>query len=135
MVARAVISGTFADIGHHQSLAHFQAEMRDELGPLLTGAGAGELDAAAVKLSAPRKLTQQISRHVYERSTPEGQAEFAGIAYGSRLGDDLTNWAIFEPAPPIVEAPFTVLDREPIGPDDPDLLRAAEPLGLNIDGR
>lgn len=134
VVARAVISGRFADIGHHQSLGHIQSEMIDELRPMLARAGLAELDAAAIKLSVPRTLTQQISRRIYEQSTPEGRAEFAGIAYSSRLGDDLTNWAIFEPAPPIAEAPFTVLDRTEIDVDDPDFLRAVELLGLRIEG-
>jgi hypothetical protein len=60
--------------------------------------GLPELDAAAVRLSAPRALTQQVSRWLYEHSDAQGRRRYAGIRYASRLGDDIENWAIFEPA-------------------------------------
>lgn len=53
-------------------------------------------------------------------------ATFAGIRYGSRLGDDLTNWAIFEPNDP------TDLDTEAITPDDADLLVVLEAYELRL---
>lgn len=79
-----------------------------------------------MRLRAPRALTQAISRYLYERSGPEGRARFAGIRYASRLGDELVNWAIFEP---------TRLERarsQPLQPDDPDLGTALARLGLVI---
>jgi hypothetical protein len=52
---------------------------------------------------------------------------YAGIRYGSRLGDDLTNWAIFEPNEPVDR------EQEEIQPDDPDLVRVLEDYGLALD--
>lgn len=134
VVSRAIVTGEFADVGQHGSLAYLQQEMSGELGSELARAGVEELDAAAIRLRVPRELTQQISRHVYEQSTADGLARFAGIAYRSRLGDDLINWAIFEPTPPVVRMPFTVLAREPVRADDPDFLHACALLGLHVAG-
>jgi hypothetical protein len=93
--------------------------------------GLDDLDAAAVRLSAPRRFTQEISRYVYDCSTPQGQRRFGGIAYRSRLGDELRNWAIFESpgsALPWVGEPEIVA----IEGDDPDLLRALETLRVRL---
>ena len=128
MVSRAVLAGEFADVGRHGSLAYLHSVMGQEL----VAAGVAELDAAAIRQRVQPGLTKAISRRVYELSTPAGQAKFAGIAYESRLGDDMTNWAIFEPTPPTVEMPFTVLERELIGADDPDIRHACELLGLQV---
>ncbi len=70
----------------------------------------------------------QRSRYVFEqRSAPSGEP-VAGIAYRSRLGDELTNWAAFEghQLDEIVEA------DEAIATDDPDLVAALETLGLTL---
>ena len=44
------------------------------------------------------RFTQQVSRHVYECTDEQGDRALQGIGYLSRLGDDIRNWAIFEPA-------------------------------------
>ncbi len=132
LVAKAILHGAFADVGAHESLAHLQTALGGELTSDLEAAGVEELDGAAIRLRVPRALTQRISRYVYEQSTPDGRPRFAGIAYRSRLGDDMTNWAIFEPTPPIVEMPFTVLERALIVADDPDFRRACELLRLQV---
>lgn len=58
--------------------------------------GFDEIDAATIRLKAPRAFTQQSSRFPYE------PGPFAGIRYRSRLGDELISWAIFEP---VLEVP------------------------------
>jgi hypothetical protein len=60
---------------------------------------------------------------------PEGQYRvlYAGIRYGSRLGDELSNWAIFEPNEPVD------CEQEEIEPDDPDLVHVLEDYGLTLD--
>jgi hypothetical protein len=50
---------------------------------------------------------------------------FSGIRYGSRLGDNLTNWAIFEPNEPRV-----IESGAEIDPDDPDLRATLEAYDL-----
>jgi hypothetical protein len=70
-----------------------------------------ELDASALHRTAPRRLTQLVSREVYVRA-------FDGIAYRSKYGQDLENWALFEP--------FQLADVRvyEIAADDPDFQRA-----------
>jgi hypothetical protein len=109
----------FVDISHSQSLAH----LRHHLAARLVHHGLDDLDAGDIRKRTPRALTQEVSRYVFER--PEA---FAGIRYLSRLGDELTNWGIFEGSEPdeIVE------DDEAIEPDDPDLVSALETLNLTL---
>jgi hypothetical protein len=72
------------------------------------------------------RFTQEISRYVYECTDEDGGRAFQGIGYLSRLGDDIRNWAIFEPAE--VEASgSSEMDR-----GDPDLNEALELLGLTL---
>ena len=92
-----------------------------------------DLDAGAIRLSAPREFTQEISRYVYGLSTPDGKRRFAGIAYGSRLGDEFRNWAIFET--PGTTSPWVgETESLAIEPADPDLQRALERLGVRWAG-
>lgn len=121
------VRGDFVDVGHSTSLAR----LREALAPRIVHHGLDDLDAAAIRLSAPRRFTQEISRHVYDRSTPEGQRRFSGIAYRSRLGDEFQNWAIFETpegAGPWAGEPETLA----IEADDPDLRRALELHGVRL---
>jgi site-specific recombinase XerD len=67
--------------------------------------------------------TQDVSRFAYE------QGPFVGIRYRSRLGDDVLNWAIFEPAPD-APSPFVAVTSTTIEADDPDLRAALGVLGL-----
>lgn len=124
-VARA--DGPFVDIGHSITLAR----LRTDLAPRIVHHGLDDLDAAAIRLSVPRRFTQEISRHVYDVSTWTRRHRFAGIAYRSRLGDEFRNWAIFEPGGSIrsivEEAPPAAIER-----DDPDLRQALERLGVRL---
>ena len=54
---------------------------------------------------------------------------FSGLAYRSRLGDEFTNWAIFErpDRDPVLNAAATDL-----GVDDPDLLATLQLFGLTL---
>lgn len=122
-VGAAAVRGRFVDIGHSRSLA----TLNRALGRLAVEHGLRELDAAAIRLSAPRSLTQRISRWIYKRTAPDGTRRYAGIRYPSRLGDDLENWAIFEPAD-LTPQPAP----NPITADDPDLQAAVELHGLRI---
>jgi hypothetical protein len=96
--------------------------------------GIDDLDASAIRLSVPRRFTQEISRYVYDQSTPAGDRRFAGITYLSRLGDEFRNWALFEPAgdeDPLAEE----AELRPIDADDPDLNQALALLGVRLVGR
>jgi hypothetical protein len=110
----------FVDISHSRSLAH----LRHELAATLVHYGLDDLDAGDIRKRTPRALTQEVSRYVFER--PEA---FAGIRYLSRLGDELSNWGIFEGS----ELDEILESNEAIEPDDPDFVSALETLDLTLD--
>lgn len=126
-VGVAEVNAAFVDVGHSTSLA----TLRVALASRIVHHGLDDLDAAAVRLSAPRRFTQEISRYVYDRSTPDGQRQFSGIAYRSRLGDEFHNWAVFET--PESSSPWSgEPEILPIEADDPDLRRALELHGVRL---
>jgi hypothetical protein len=123
----ASVAGEFAAVGRSRSLQH----LRSALAAVAQELGIRELDGAAIRLKVPRAFTQAVSRHVFECQADDGSSQFAGIHYLSRLGDDIHNWAIFEPAggaPPLIEAP----DHAPVERDDPDFAAALDHLGLEL---
>ena len=90
-----------------------------------------ELDAAAIRISAPRAFTQEISSFIEAQRDEDGQA-YAGIFYLSKLGDDVENWAIFEQQWMQGQSPMLSVERETVDPDDDDLRHACETLGLEL---
>jgi hypothetical protein len=121
LIGEATAEGRFVDIGEATSLS----TLRAALAASAIHHGLDEIDAATIRLRAPRGFTQQVSRYVY------GRGCFAGIRYRSRLGDDVVNWAIFEPAPdghaPLVETTSVAIHEV-----DLDLRTALELLGLTL---
>ncbi len=77
--------------------------------------GLKEFDASVLQQTAPRVMTQYVSRIVFNGG-------FAGIYYRSNYGHDIENWALFEP--------FQIKTQEPeiIRLDDRDLQRARTSL-------
>jgi hypothetical protein len=130
-LGEATVAGRFADVGHSASLA----QIRRDLAGRVVHYGLPDLDASTIRLAAPRRFTQEVSRYVYERTARGGRRAFDGISYLSRLGDEFRNWAIFEPA---TEAAARAVARRPavreIAPDDPDLRRALEIHGVRLVG-
>ncbi len=121
LVGEATVEGRFVDVGDAVSLA----TLRTALAASAIHHGLDEIDAATIRLRAPRAFTQQVSRHAYE------QGSFAGIRYRSRLGDDILNWAIFEPAPN-GQMPLVARTSAEIDADDPDLSAALALLDLTL---
>jgi hypothetical protein len=93
--------------------------LRAELADVLLGLGMSDLDVSGAR-GPSRELTQRISRWAFDRG-------FAGIAYRSRITDELACWAIFEGG-------HWRLDGRPvpIRRDNPELRLAARLLGLTI---
>ena len=106
---------------NHESLA----ELRTALAARVVHHGLHDLDAVTLRLSAPRAFTQDVSRYVFGQ-TADGERRWNGLAYLSKHGDDLQNWAIFEPADPEV-IDVTEFDR-----DDADLAAALALHGLQL---
>ena len=123
----AALGGRYASIGHARSLQF----IRTALAAAAVRHHLAEIDAATIRLIAPRAFTQQISRLVYECLGDDGEP-FAGIRYASRLGDEFENWALFEPTASGAD-PLRAPQVERITGDDPDLLRAAALLQLRLE--
>ena len=121
-IGEGVLEGAYADIGHSRSLGY----LREALAARVVHHQLEDLDAATIRLRVPRRFTQEVSRFVYECSDERGGRQFDGIRYGSRLGDEFENWAIFEPAQP------TNASAHPVGPEDPDLRAALERLRIRF---
>ncbi len=124
-IGEAAVPGSFVDIGDAGSLA----TLRVHLAARAIHYGLSEIDAATIRLDAPRRFTQEVSRLIYEWHEEHGGC--AGICYRSRLGDQFVNWAIFEP-PPDAELRLPKADLREIEPDDPDLLEELHLLGLQL---
>ncbi|MGZ8648940.1 MAG: RES domain-containing protein [Solirubrobacteraceae bacterium] len=122
-VGRARLGGEFFDVGHSTSLAW----LRELLAARLVHYDIDDLDTAAIRLSGPRRFTQEVGRAVYEQANAKGGRRFAGLRYLSRVGDEFENWALFEPA-----SIAAVKPAERVRRDDPDLLAALELLGLAL---
>lgn len=120
-IGQARVSGSYAAISRSRSLAW----LRQSLGDRLARYDLSDLDAATIRLTAPRRFTQEVSRAVQSCSA-NGERMFAGITYLSRLGDELRNWAIFEPAE------MELLRTDAIRHDDRDLREALQILRLEI---
>jgi len=107
--------GTFADIG----AAEWISKLRHGLAGLLISLGVPDFDASVLQRSAPRILTQRVSEFVYS----EG---FDGIRYLSKYGNDIENWALFEPAE------LTAANQRDVLPNDADLNKALRIFSLTL---
>ena len=87
----AALSGVYCVVTHQESLA----TLRTVFLRAALSHGLPDLDAGALRLSAPRALTQQIAAWLYDVHDG-GQELVDGVQFESRHGDDLTLWAVFE---------------------------------------
>jgi hypothetical protein len=67
---------------------------------------------------------------VFECASETGGPQFVGISYRSRLGDEIENWAIFEPANG--DSPLNDQSSDSIDLGDPDLHAALELHGIEL---
>jgi hypothetical protein len=132
---RVITTGTPTDvIGSFVmvSAARTIATLRQAFASLVLQHGLDDLDAAAIRLSAPRAFTQQLSSYFEAQLDDTGQA-YAGIYFRSKHGDDIENWAIFEQQRMGGQAPVFSLARENPDPDDDDLRRALDLLAVRLE--
>lgn len=107
----ATATGEYADICNSEWISR----LRKSLATHLSRFGVEDIDASVLQKTAPRTLTQFVSRIVFH-------AGFSGIYYLSKYGHDIENWALFEPFQ------INVRDPETISVEDQDLQLA---LGLH----
>jgi hypothetical protein len=118
----AILSGDYVDVGHSQTIA----ELRPRFLARAVHYGLVDVDAGALRLSAPRAFTQEVSRFLYTDLPPSGEAP-AGIAFESRHGDDQQLWAIYERDTDVGAPRSRRIDQDdavPIVDDHPDLVAA-----------
>lgn len=111
----ATSDGEYADICNSE----WVSRLRTLLGAHLERFGVDDIDAAVLQQTAPRTLTQFVSRIVF-------YAGFAGIYYLSKYGHDIENWALFEPFR-TTPRPAQIIRRE-----DEDLQLALRLHGLKL---
>lgn len=122
------VRGEFVVVGAVATLA----VLRLALAPRLVHHGLADLDASTIRMTVPRRFTQEISSYLEAQVSPKGEA-YAGVYYLSRLGDGIENWAIFERQAMDGKTPIMSVEREPIDPDDHDLREALSILGLTLE--
>ncbi len=84
-IGRAAVGGNYADIGASGWLSAFRKHLASEA----LQAGFNDFNAHALFATAPRSLTQHISRMVFDNC-------FDGIRYRSKFGLEAVCWALFE---------------------------------------
>ena len=115
----------FVDVGAAATLQR----LRRALAPLADELRLADVDLSAVT-SQQRVFTQHCARHVYDLVDGAGAPRYAGIRYPSRFGRDWECWAVFADRIRHRAGPGFPAT---VAPDDPDLLAAAEILGLTIE--
>jgi hypothetical protein len=115
MMGQATCGGEYAEVCSSQWISR----LRVVLAGHLQSFAVNDLDASVLQMSAPRALTQLVSRVVFAE-------RFAGIYYRSKYGHDLENWALFEPFQ------IEVLGSESIRVEDPDFQQALQLHHLKI---
>lgn len=124
-IGSATVDAAFADLGHSSTLAY----LRDAMASTVLRFALDDLDTSSIRLQAPRGFTQEIASHLYDLADDGGERRLQGIEYASRVGDDIDNWAIWEPAEALQEEA-----EQPIAADDPDLRQAMARFGLTAGG-
>ena len=115
MMGVATASGEYADICSSEWISR----LRIVLAGHLERFGLDHLDASVLQMTAPRNLTQLVSRVVFSE-------RLAGIYYRSKYGHDVENWALFEPFQ------INMRDSESIRTNDPELQQAFRLHGLRF---
>ncbi len=120
---QALMSGEFADVSDARTVS----VLRDLFAGEAIALGLPELDAAALKLRAPRRLTQQIAGWLYQQQPPP-----SGVRFGSRHDDRFRMWALFEQPGEDGTGSRRLTGQLPIAltVDTPELLEAFAIFGL-----
>lgn len=113
-----VVDGIYCDVTATATIA----QLRTRFLTLARDLGMTDLDAAALKTSESRALTQSVATWIYQQELAAGHLA-DGIAYASRFGDEHRLWALFErPGDRPISRRVTVLDQREIRRTDPELL-------------
>lgn len=136
LYGRGEQTGTYAEVTHSMAISYLvDAGVFDRL-----GIPAQAVDASLLKDAAKRDVTRSVARYLYDlivvparRGTVETSHPLVdGIAFRSRMGDELRMWAVFERGTdPVSEKISPDGDFQPIIEDNVDLMQAFTMLGLH----
>ncbi|MBO1740939.1 RES domain-containing protein [Leifsonia sp. TF02-11] len=121
MVTTARLTGPYADVRTSDTIA----ALRPGFLRLALQLGYPDFDAAALKSADPRELTQRVASFLYALTDDQGGTVVDGVRFGSRHGDELSMWAIFErPGDEPASHHLMQTTAHLVDVDDPDLHRA-----------
>jgi hypothetical protein len=101
------------------------AILRDALAPSLALYGYDDLDVALVR-GRDKRVPRAISYWAFRQESHEGEPQFAGVRYTSRLGDEFECWALFD------DVALEELEKRPITTRLPSLTKVARRYGLTV---
>lgn len=121
MVGVATLQGSYVDVRSSVTVATLRPIYLDEALRL----GFDDFDAAALKRAYPRDLTHRLAVDFYEAIDADGSPTYDGVHFGSRHGDDLALWAIYErPGDYPLSRNLGVVRSGLVDANDADLARA-----------
>ncbi|MFF2772843.1 RES domain-containing protein [Streptomyces bacillaris] len=120
--------GTYAEVTHTETIAYLVAAgVFDRL-----GVPPRQVDASLLKDARKRDITRSVARFLYDQHDQNRRPVVDGIAFRSRIGDDIRLWAVFDREDGVVsEHVHPDEEIHQVTEDSPDLLRAFELLGLH----
>lgn len=126
--ARGYQVGTYAEVTYAESLTFLKRMgVFDRL-----GIPPRDVDVSILKDPRRRTVTRTIARYLFELRNANRQPLVDGVAFRSRLGDDIRLWAVFERSEAEVSELITPAEEaQAVTEDTPALLRAFEMLGLH----
>jgi hypothetical protein len=85
-----------------------------------------DFDAATLKDKRARPITQAVSKYIWSTG------DFHGIRFNSRLGDDISLWAIYERPDELtgVSPQISGIEMHPLTPEDPAIEEVFELFNL-----
>jgi len=129
LYARGTQTGTYAEVTHAQALALLvDAGVFSRL-----GIAPRDVDASLLKDPKQRDVTRTVARYLYDiRNATTLQPAVDGIAFRSRMGDDIRLWAVFERGESLIsEHISTVGPFHHVTDDNGALVQAFTMLGLH----
>lgn len=91
------------------------------------------VDAALLKEAAKRDITRTVARFLFDLRAPHSATPLVnGVAFRSRMGDDIRMWAVFERGEePVSEFISPAGGHQPVTAEQADLVLALRLLGLH----
>ena len=122
MLGSAAFWGNYADVCGSEWISRLRSELGSRL---FAEFGIRDFNQSVLQASSPRKVTQVVSRFVYN-------AGLDGICYPSKHGHNIENWALFEAARHKQPFKIAVKHNDPLTFDNPDLALALQLLRITI---